>query len=46
MSNYKIEYEKCMKAWVVWEVISSSFLKQVFSDKLKKNCKKWVDKRK
>ena len=39
---YKIEYEPALKKWIVFEIKSNNLLWQVYSDKLKRNCKKWV----
>jgi hypothetical protein len=41
--KYEIEKDKILNCYVVWEV-HHNYKVDVFKSKLKKDCKKWVDK--
>lgn len=44
MKKYKIQYVNELKKWVVFEIKSPNLLWQVYGAKLKRDCKKWVEK--
>lgn len=43
MKKYEIEKDKILNCYIVWEV-HKNYKVDVFKSKLKKDCKKWVDK--
>lgn len=44
--DYFIAYDEVLKEWVVWLRLSKNAAQQVYANKLKRNCKKWIEKKK
>lgn len=40
---YTIEYCEIRKVWIVFKRLSPSAMQEVYKNKYKKECKKWLD---